>query len=144
MTPMERSSPEGGANSQLFHQAAQVIKSQAKSQLYLRRFQQCYRLLCIKRKYLTLYNRTMQMVAVQVLEAAADIKRKRISAARKRSIIRDQNTLLRMLENKLERKRRQLVLSSRIGQGIYIDEEDDRPVVIDPSPEELSQIKTIQ
>lgn len=55
------------------------------------------------------------MVLVEVLKAAAALKRKQISADRKRSIIREQNTLLRMLENKLERERRQRVLSSRIG-----------------------------
>jgi hypothetical protein len=63
-------------------------------------------MLCIKRRYLTLYNRRKQVVMVEVLKAAAVLKRKQISADRKRSIIRDQNTLLRMLENKLERERR--------------------------------------
>lgn len=72
-------------------------------------------MLCIKRRYLTLYNRRKQVVLVEVLKAAAALKRKQISADRKRSIIREQNTLLRMLENKLEREQRQRVLSSRIG-----------------------------
>ena len=38
--------------------------------------------------------------------AAAELKRKVLSAEKKRQIVRDQNTLLKILENKLEKERR--------------------------------------
>ena len=56
---------------------------------------------------MALYNRKQKSLVVKVLLAAAELKRKFLSAEKKRQIVRDQNTLLKILENKLEKERRQ-------------------------------------
>lgn len=54
-----------------------------------------------------MYNRKQKSLVVKVLLAAAELKMKLLSAEKKRQIVRDQNTLLKILENKLEKERRQ-------------------------------------